>query len=437
MTVKINTLMLENIKRIKAVVIEPTQNGLTIIGGRNRQGKTSVLDAIAWALGGARYKPDNPTRDGSVVPPTLRVELSNGLIVERKGANSNLTVTDPSGQKHGQMLLDSFIEELAINLPKFMDANDRDKAKILLRLLGIEQELEELDREEKALYDKRHAVGQMADRKQKAAEEMHFFPDAPSQEISASRLIQQQQEILARNGENDRLRREKNSLERQSTVVLAETKSLEERIDQLQRELVKKQDELADIGTKLEIATKTVEELKDESTEELEADIRKVDETNQKVRTNLRKQQAQAEADELKAEYEGLTENIEAVREARLRLLDGAELPLPELGVEDSVLVYQGQPWGNLAGSDQLKVATAITRKLNPECGFVLLDKLEQMDIETLNEFSEWAKAEGLQVIATRVSTGEECSLIIEDGYIQDQDLTPEEPQPHDWKAKL
>lgn len=48
---KINSLELENVKRIKAVKIEPTENGLTVIGGRNGQGKTSVLDSIAWALG--------------------------------------------------------------------------------------------------------------------------------------------------------------------------------------------------------------------------------------------------------------------------------------------------------------------------------------------------------------------------------------------------
>ena len=67
-----------------------------------------------------------------------------------------------------------------------------------------------------------------------------------------------------------------------------------------------------------------------------------------------------------------------------------------------------------------MKVATAIVRKLNPNCGFVLMDKLEQMDADTMREFGEWLTVEGLQVIATRVSTNkDECSLIIEDGYVK------------------
>ena len=64
---KINKLEIENVKRVKAVKIEPSENGLTIIGGRNNQGKTSVLDSIAWALGGDRYRPSQAVREGSVI----------------------------------------------------------------------------------------------------------------------------------------------------------------------------------------------------------------------------------------------------------------------------------------------------------------------------------------------------------------------------------
>ena len=84
-----------------------------------------------------------------------------------------------------------------------------------------------------------------------------------------------------------------------------------------------------------------------------------------------------------------------------------------------------------MSGSDQLKVATAIVRALKPECGFVLVDKLEQMDVETMREFGAWAEVEGLQIIATRVSTGDECSIIIEDGYVVPNETKPATP----WQA--
>lgn len=145
-SVKINTLEFENVKRIRAVALEPSPSGLTVIGGDNNQGKTSVLDTIAWALGGDRYRPSNPVRDGSVLPPNIRITLSNGLIVERTGKNSALKVTDPNGRKSGQQLLNSFIEELALNLPKFMESPDKEKANTLLQIIGVGDRLHELER---------------------------------------------------------------------------------------------------------------------------------------------------------------------------------------------------------------------------------------------------------------------------------------------------
>ena len=167
--VKINELHIENVKKIRAIAMEPSQNGLTVIGGRNGQGKTSVLDSIAWALGGDRFKPSEPTRSGSNVPPTLHIALSNGLIVERKGANSSLKVTDPNGNKGGQMLLNEFVEELALNLPRFMEQSNREKAETLLRIIGVGDKLHELETEELQLYNRRHAIGQIADQKEKFA----------------------------------------------------------------------------------------------------------------------------------------------------------------------------------------------------------------------------------------------------------------------------
>lgn len=163
--VKITSLELENVKRIRACAITPTQNGLTVIGGRNNQGKTSVLDAIAWALGGDRHRPSRAVREGSAIPPRLCVKLSNGLVVERTGKNSDLKVTDTEGRRAGQQLLNEFVEQLALDLPKFMQASAKEKAGILLEVIGVEDQLIELDRKENSLYNDRLAIGRIADQK--------------------------------------------------------------------------------------------------------------------------------------------------------------------------------------------------------------------------------------------------------------------------------
>lgn len=403
--VKINELLIENVKRVKAVQFEPSADGLTIIGGRNGQGKTSVLDAIAWALGGNNYKPSVPERDGALVPPNLHIELSNGLIVERKGKNSTLKVTDPNGNKSGQQLLNEFVSTLALDLPKFINGSDKDKADSLLKILGIGDVLSQLDTKENQLYAQRTEVGRIADRKKKAADEMPMYPNVPKEPVSATELIKEQQEILARNGENERKRQDAARYER----MLAETQIA---FDEAKAALQKAEQDCL-------TARKSAEDLHDESTDELEKNLAEIEALNIKIRANSTKEAAEIEANNLQQEYDGLTEQIESVREERNKLLDSAELPLPGLSVKDGKLIYNNMPWDGMSGSDQLKVATAIVRKLNPQCGFVLMDKLEQMDLETLQEFGVWLKQEGLQVIATRVSTGNECSIIIEDGMVK------------------
>ena len=423
MSVKITALEAENVKRIKAVALTPAPTGLTLVGGNNNQGKTSVLDALAWALGGEKFRPNAAQRDGAVAPAHLRVTLSNGVVVERKGKNSSLTVTDPTGRRSGQQLLNAFVEPLALDLPRFMEASDKEKADILLRIIGIGNELHLRDMEIKSIYDKRTFTGQLAQQKKHFADELISYPDAPEQPLSASDLIRQQQDILARNGENQRLRQQAQELARQEQQCLDELKRTRERI----AELEKLREELDTKHTKLfnqrKNAEKTVDQLRDESTAELEASIQSIEETNRKVRANLEKARAEDEASKYASDYDKLTDALEQKRKERLDLLNGADLPLPELSVEDGALTYKGKRWRDMSGSDQLRVAAAIVRRLNPDCGFVLLDKLEQMDMTTLEEFGRWLEAEGLQAIATRVSTGSECQIIIEDGMVKGADL--------------
>ena len=426
-SVKINTLEFENVKRIRAVALEPSHSGLTVIGGDNNQGKTSVLDTIAWALGGDRYRPSNPVRDGSVLPPNIRITLSNGLIVERTGKNSALKVTDPNGRKSGQQLLNSFIEELALNLPKFMESPDREKANTLLQIIGVGDRLHELERKETEVYNRRRVVGQEADRKKKFALEMPFYPDAPDEPVSALELIQRQQQILAINGENQRKRQVADRLDHECHQLAREIARQEALLQELN-------DQYELMVSDLETAKKTAEDLHDESTAQIEADLENIEAINIKVRANSDRERAEQEAQRYRQQYDDLTCELEDTRQAKVDLLKGAKLPLPGLGVEEGCLTYKGKRWDGMSGSDQLKVATAIVRALNPMCGFVLLDKLEQFDLSTLKDFGKWAEKEGLQIIATRVSRGSECTIIISDGMVESKPL-PDIQVQNNWKA--
>ena len=416
MTIKINALQVENVKRVKAVALEPSANGLTVIGGKNGQGKTSVLDAIAWALGGDRYRPSNAEREGSTLPPHIKLELSNGLTVERSGKNSALKVVDTTGKRSGQQLLNEFVEQLAIDLPRFLQASNREKADTLLQVIGVGDQVHSLEVKEKEVYNRRHMIGQEADRKRKHADELPHYPAAPKEPVSASQLIRQQQDILARNGENQRKRMRANQIEHEYGKAAAHVSLLRSQLADAEKQLQQLEADLA-------IAQKDALDLQDESTEEIERSLQEIEQINIQVRANCDREKAEQDAAYYAQQYQDLTNELEEIRHDKYALLDSAKLPLPGLSVEDGELTYNGKKWDCMSGSDQLIAATAIVRAINPKCGFVLLDKLEQLDADTLLNFGSWLEEQGLQAIATRVSTGPECSIIIEDGF-----AAPEQP---------
>lgn len=427
--VKINSLELENVKRIKAVKLEPTANGLTVVGGKNGQGKTSVLDSIAWALGGNSFKPSNPHRDGSMSDPHLKVTLSNGLIVERKGKSGTLKVTDPSGKKAGQTLLDEFVDKLALNLPKFMNMNNKEKANTLLQIVGVGEELGKLDNLENKLKQERLATGQIANQKEKYAKELEEFDNVPDELIDISEMIDQINEMQA---ENEKVIKERGELE-----------NMQSKSEQLKADIEEETHRLEKLKTQLNELNKAYEERMAKNKRQglslydvtpLQNSLSEAEAVNQKIRSNQEKAKAIEEAKTYKKQYAEYTRKIKKVQDDRISLLNNSDLPLEGLGVENGELTYNGQKWDGMSGSEQLKVSTAIVEKLNPKCGFVLIDKLEQMDTDTLKEFGQWLEAKGLQAIATRVSTGGECSIIIEDGQAVEPEKEKEKTAPK-WTA--
>lgn len=422
MTIKINALQVENVKRVKAVALEPSANGLTVIGGKNGQGKTSVLDAIAWALGGDRYRPSNAEREGSTLPPHIKLELSNGLTVERSGKNSALKVVDTTGNRSGQQLLNEFVEQLAIDLPRFLQASNREKADTLLQVIGVGDQVRSLEVKEKEVYNRRHMISQEADRKRKYADELPHYPAAPNEPVSASQLIRQQQDILARNGENQRKRMRANQIEHEYGRTAAHVSLLRSQLADAEKQL---QQLVADLA----IAQKDALDLQDESTDEIERSLQEIEQINIQVRANCDREKAEQDAAYYAQQYQDLTKELEEIRHDKYALLDSAKLPLPGLSVEDGELTYNGKKWDCMSGADQLIAATAIVRAINPKCGFVLLDKLEQLDADQLHMFGVWLQSQQLQVIATRVSTGPECSIIIEDGFV-----ASEQPAAQGWQ---
>lgn len=426
--VHIACLQFENLKRVQAVEIVCEPTGLTLIGGRNGQGKTSVLDGIMWTLGGDRFRPSDPDRDGHEA--ATHIELSNGITVERKGKNGALKVMGPDG-KGGQQLLNEFVNAFALNLPRFIVATPIEKARMLLDVFpGLGEQLDALNAEVKTLFDQRHALGQILQRKKKHAEDLPYIAGVPEEPLSGGDMTKRLQAAMSHNAENEARRRNVSQGRQNVARADEDVQRAKKRVTDLEQQLAESRDDLKHRtvqldGMRRELAVAETETatLVDTDTATIQRELEEIDQVNAKVRQNHQKAAAEAEASELSDQYGAMSVKLDTVRAKRIQLLSAVDMPLDGLSIDEAgELVFAGRKWDGMSGSEQLRVAAAICAAVKPECGFVLLDKLEAMDIETLTEFGTWLRERGLQGIGTRVSTGDECSILIEDGMV----ATPE-----------
>ena len=424
--VKITSFEIENVKRVQAVTLEPLETGLTIIGGDNYQGKSSCLDAIMSALGGEKFTPSDPIHEGAD-KGSVTIKLSNGLTVTRSFTKKGtyLKIDCPDGGKTGQALLNEFINSFALDLSSFLNASEKVKAEVLLNIIGVD--LTPYNEKIAKMEGDRLAVGRQEVKAKGHAESMPYDEEAGSDLLTPTDMMTELEKKISANAKNREIRENVEAwlanLNRQRDKV----KEKLERIDDLQKRIVsitkeyqEERDEVERMDKEYTNAIKQAEDLVDEDTTAIKDKLAEIDATNARIHLNLEREKAFNDVANFHEEYLNIQRQIVAIREEKLALLNGASMPLESLSVDNDTLTYKERAWDCMSHSDQMITATAICRAVNPKMGFVLLDKIEAMDMSTLQVFGEWLNQEDLQVISTKVSQGDECSFIIEDGMVKE-----------------
>jgi hypothetical protein len=422
--VVITSLEVQDFKRVELVRYTPGPKGLTIIGGRNSQGKSSTLDAVKMLFGGEKFTPSSPIHEGAK-KSSLTGTLSNGLTVKVSITPSGAyyTITDPTGKKAGITLLKETVGELALDLSRFMAASDKEKAKTLLRIIGVD--LTPFEERHAKLYKEREDVGRLRDRAKGHAESMPYNEAVGTELMTPADIMGELERKVGVNAKNREIRQKAEQaranlrtqderIEAQEAIVADLLRRLDEARNEHEARVMQRQKMQAEYEASMAGAAG----LQDEDVTAIKESLAQIEDTNQEVRKNLAREKALSEVEGYAEEYRALSRQIDANQAEMRALLDGAEMPLDGLSVDAGVLTYKGKAWDCMGDAERLRVATSIVRKVNPGCGFVLLDGLERMDIPTLEQFGAWLQEQGLQVLGTKVSSGPECSIIIEDGRI-------------------
>lgn len=473
---KVKHFTMQNVKGVNLFDYEFPLSGATVLGGKNNQGKTSVLNGMQYTVGGETYRPSNYHKDDTTEESLLRMVFSNGIVAQRIGDSADLKVYDENGKVARQKLLDQFITKFALDLPKFLNGSDKDRADILLKALHLEDEVNRLDDEIASEYEDRTIIGRIRDQKKKAGKEMPFHEGVPETEISPSDILARMQEVNVRNAKIEAAKQELDKhnadlvrlietgekIEAAISKVDGETKSLcdkvdedckakvasiEEQIRKLQEsiraanafavshkdQIVKSAETNKDALSRQKMENdKAVEELSDkiaaaetqdftlEDTTTFQRELDAVEDTNIKVRENIARAKVLKEADEQALKYDEKTAVIEDLRKQKDALLQGAGLPYPGLSVENKTVTLNGKAWDCMSESMKIRVGCAIVMRINPSCKFMFVDKLEQLDSDSLAELDQFAKDHDIQIIGTRVTTDpDDCTIIIKNGYIE------------------
>jgi len=411
---KIISLTAENVKRLKAVRIEP-DGSLVVIGGENAQGKSSVLDSIWYALGGAAGIPGQPVRRGA---KKARIELDlegvgglEDLKVIRTftaAGGTSLSVFAKDGAKYPtpQKILDKLVGALTFDPLEFTKLNPKEQRQTLLRIAGIDPE--QLDIERKKLYDERTEVNRELRHVEAVIPPAPTWSEYPTVKVSVFDLAEQLNEAILNNKKMGELK--------------TDIDEYKDEIDLLRQRIEAQERTIKDYNTKIAATTDELSKMASIDISEIKNRMATAESNNALVDKRTKYETAQEEAKRLQEGAELLTARLQSIEDRRVKMLQEAEVPVDGLGFSDEGVTFNGLPFEQASHAETLRVSVAMAMSLNPELNVCLIRDGSLLDAESFALLAEYADEAGAQIWVERVSTGKECFVVIEDGEVKDNE---------------
>ncbi len=390
-------------------------------------GKSSVLDSIAYGLGGKDAIPPMPVRRGQEKAEIV-ITLDNGIVVKRTftaAGNSYLKVTAADGAVYPspQAMLEGLTGKLTFDPLAFLRLESEEQAVTLRKLVNLD--FTKQDIEYKQLYAERTAVNKRLAEMRGAVAALPHYPEAPAKEVSSAEILARIEEAQDHNAGLTPLTAAANAanlaLSQANTVIKANNAT----IARLEKELADARaslDKQTKARDKAQAALTTAQEseaaFEPIDTTDLKADLAASEETNRKVRANAQRATSVAEGIQKKAQADALTAKLDAIDKAKADALAAVKFPVKGLSFADDQVTFDGIPLVQCSSAQQQRISVAIGAALNPVLKVMLIRDGSLLDEKSLAALQKTAEELDLQVWLERVSKGAECSIIIEDGQV-------------------
>jgi DNA repair exonuclease SbcCD ATPase subunit len=425
----ITKLEVDNFKRIKVARIEPDGSPTVIIGGRNQQGKTSLLDAIEAALGGKKHAPEEPIRKGE--KKSRIVVETDELTVTRtftpKGSQLEVKPNEAGAIKmtSPQKVLDGLNSTLTFDPLEFGRMDPKKQTKVLRELAGID--LDHLDEIRKKYETERRDIGRDLDKSKGALAKLPAAKEADPNAMSVSEIVAEIDRREKANGERATKRGDLEALRARDQTTIGRMTTLRERIRELEAELLESRERFDGLQDELDLLETDGKRLAaevaalppNEPVAELKAQLKDAENAAGRAAEASRRADLEKEVADYTARYDHLTDQLKACDDNRDQAIIEARYPIKGLEAQDEGVYLNGLPWQQASGAEALAASVAIGLALNPKLKILLIRDASLLDQENLKLVADMAAEAGAQLWLERVSEGDEVSVIIEDGMVK------------------
>ncbi len=408
----------ENIKKLKAVSIDAGAEPV-VIGGKNGAGKSSVLDAIMYALRGRASLCDQPIRHGEA-KALSHLEFGDYVVdLSITAAGSSLVVKDKkTGARFPspQAMLDRLIGDLSFDPLAFAMMKPGEQAETLKRISGIN--LDAIESERRTIFDRRTEVGRDLKRAAGHAESLGSPENVPDQEVKTADILA---ELKAARTHNEAIEEEKKRLKDTGIgfgLLKENCERIERQIEELSARLKEGRTEMVKMTERYKALESLIASKVPLDESAIEAKLSEVEKINAKVRKNAEITKAVAHARTLKDQYESLSEEISALDAKREQALASAKMPLPGLSFDSGAVTYQGVPFSQISSAEQLRVSVAIGMSLNPKLRVIFVRNGSLLDEDNMKIIRDLAKDNDYQLWIETVGVNSDVTVVIEDGEI-------------------
>lgn len=435
---KILRLLINDIKRIVVADISPDGH-LVQLTGKNGSGKTSCLDALWWAIEGARHIQAEPIRHGAETGKIVlalgdkHVEMTVTRTFSRKKdpetgeelkPTTTLKVEAESGARFqsGQAVMDALVGALTMDPLEFLRSKPQDQFKTLRQFVK-DVDFDEIDRLNKADFDKRTDVNRSAKHLRSQADGINVPAGTPQERVDTAALVDELDQAGVHNTsiETRKARRIQAAadIERQDEIAAghrANAAELQRQADEEDRKAAEHEASVADLRSKFEAAAPLPEPI---DTTSIRQKIEAAAQINSAVDARERRQDLETQAAKLEEQSTQLTKAMEDRKEGVKEIIAASDMPVPGIEFGDGFVLLNGVPLEQASDAQQLRASIAIAMAMSPKLRVIRVRDGDRLDDDGMQILREMAEKHDFQIWMEQVRGAGPAAVVFEDGTVK------------------